>query len=551
MKKTLLVTILFLFISLSTSINAQDEVVTSSKEKMTVEKRNLLFSKYKSAWQVGVFGGTSTLLGDINPSFLYGGSPALPGHNFGVFVSKSWTYLFSTRLKYSTMVMLNNDAVVSTLTSNQYGSLANHSSGLNGYNPGQLFFHNSRTQAHEISLDLVFSLGNINFNKERSSVVFKLFPSIGGLFYQTFHDHFDANGNPYDYGSLENLNNLNTGKRGTVYKDLAAMRDGKYETKAEEHSVSNENQINGYNPRIVFGLGAGVAFRVTDFLSIDIETKQMLTGDDLIDGVQWQEPRIAGSNTGNKTNANDAYNQTTVGLTFSLINKKHAESKNMDNPLAGTDAFTTKKDLEASGSSTNQELDSANLEIQEKIGTLENQINDLEKLIKTKNLEQEIKTKELIEQQIEKTKNESAGENTSTSMNNSVANDVSSIVGKNVSASEINQSKNNSASSSQGATIMNSTSSQTNENDVYAALLDGAVEADYFLITGSFRVKSNAITDQANWLSKGYKTVIMRDVKQSLYRLAIDYTNDYASALIMLEKYKKTVNPDIWIIRSK
>ena len=87
------------------------------------------------------------------------------------------------------------------------------------------------------------------------------------MMYQSFYDHLDASGDAYDYASIDNLNSLGSTSRAEVLKALSSMRDGKYETKAEEHTVDDENKLLGYNSMFVFGLGAGVAFRVTKFMS--------------------------------------------------------------------------------------------------------------------------------------------------------------------------------------------------------------------------------------------------------------------------------------------
>ena len=117
MKKTLLLIFGIVLLLPLTNFAQEEEVVeieeTSKKkvkkDKPFIPKRNLTFSRTKSAWQVGLFGGVSTLIGDVQPNFFNGSNPALPGHNFGVHVSKSWSYLISTRLKYSAMVMFTNE----------------------------------------------------------------------------------------------------------------------------------------------------------------------------------------------------------------------------------------------------------------------------------------------------------------------------------------------------------------------------------------------------------------------------------------------------------
>lgn len=306
-----------------------------TKQQTAYMNRDYFFpAKPQNAWQIGVFGGLSVLGGDNDANFFAGSKPALPGHNFGLHVTKAWSYLFSTRLRYSTMVMFTNSAKPTTLTNEQYGNINERSSGLYGYSPGQQFFQNSRTQGHDLNLDLIISFGNMAFHKERTNFNFKLFPSVGLMMYQTFYDHYDANGNVYDYNALANLNYLNVRKRGEILKDLSSMRDGKYETKAEEHTIKDENKLLKYNLRFVFGIGGGFTFRLTKWMYLDIETRQMFMNDDLLDGMRWQEPggSMSADSKGLTTNL-DTYNQTTLGLTFNLIGKKTTEPLTMLNPM--------------------------------------------------------------------------------------------------------------------------------------------------------------------------------------------------------------------------
>lgn len=320
----------------------------AKQENAFLNKKYYFPSKPHNAWQIGLFGGMSVLNGDVQPNFLYGNKPALPGHNFGVHVTKAWSYIFATRLRYSTFTMLNTDSGASTLTSEQFNAANTRSSGLAGYAPGQQFFHNSRTQGHDLTMDFIISFGNLAFHKERTNFNFKVFPAVGVMMYQTAYDHFDANGNAYNYTTLANNNNLGVNSRSDVLKNLATMRDGKYETRAENHTVTDEQKFLNYNPRLIFGIGGGFTIRLAKWIYLDIETRQMFTNDDLMDGVQWQEPSgISSTNSKGLTRGADSYNQTTVGLTFNLIGKKTAEPLTMMNPMHYSYAKVGESDPEA------------------------------------------------------------------------------------------------------------------------------------------------------------------------------------------------------------
>lgn len=491
------------------------------KEEVKVERKNLIFSKPKNAWQIGVFGGASTLMGDVTPNLFYGNKPLLSGHNFGGFVSKSWSYLISTRLRYSTSVMFTGDAVASTLTQNQINATnRNNDIGFRDFTAGQTIFHNSRTQGHDVNFDLVFTLGNLNWHKRRSPVVFRIFPSVGMFMYQTFYDQLDANGNPYDYSEANNLNDLGVSNRREIIDALSAIKDGKYETRAEEHTVYDENKLFGYNARMTYGLGVGMAIRLTDYLSLDLETRQSFTSDDLIDGMQWQEPGNSSNGFSRGiTKGNDSYNQTTLGLTFSIVTNKVGEPLCMQNPLWGDDAFSEKNKQEETDSKI-EEMDSTNALLEEKLEKLEKDLENMNLVVKL-----------LAEKTKENTKNDSIrhfDSNETTNYPNKNLNDLDNI--------------NN---------LDDNTFKLRNGEYMQVAELKGDINASYYLISGSFVVKGNAKKDQKNWKEKGFETHLMTDFESSLYRVVIDYTNNHEEALDMLEDYKKRVLKSIWVIKAR
>ncbi len=553
--KHLYIVILIIFSILINPLSAQKKKKDKKKkekvEKTVVEKRNLTFTKPKNAWQVGVFGGASTLVSDVTPNFFYGNNPALPGHNFGLFVSKSWSYLISTRLRYSTSVMFATDAVPSTLTRNQYSSV-NRSNGIgfeNKYAIGETIFHNSRTQGHDINFDLVFTLGNINYHRERSPIVFRVFPSIGMFMYQTFYDHLDENGNPYDYASLANLNDLGVSDRTEILTALSEMRDGKYETRAEEHSVFDEDKLLGYSPRVTFGLGAGFAVRLTKFLSLDVESRQMFTNDDLIDGMQWQEP---GSNDGesrNRTLGLDSYNQTTLGLTYSFVTKKVGEPLCMQNPLWGSDAYDSKSKKKSA--QEEEKVDSTNILLNEKVENLEGQIDNLEFLIKM--LAQKKEEAEKVEEEVNTDNLEESNINDHNNPNETNPSEIDENISELTEEQERLRRESEALKGEDGKLndVDDPEYRLRNGEYIYIADLQGEISAAYYLISGSFRIKSNAKNDQREWTNKGVKTYLMTDVRSGLYRIVVDYTNDHATALDLLDEYQAKLLKTIWLIKAK
>jgi outer membrane protein OmpA-like peptidoglycan-associated protein len=222
----------------------------------------------------------------------------------------------------------------------------------NPYGATNIIYHNSHTIAHDMTIDAVITFGNVRFHKERTKVVFNAFVTGGGFIYQTFYDHFDENGLPYDYRSIPNVNNPNVSKK-DVIQALNQLRNGVYETSAEGHpDTKNGSFISNYSFRPVMGAGFGMTFRLNRFMNLDFQTRMMFTRDDLVDGHRWQESdgstvSIGGAQVQSSrgmTRDFDTYTNTTLGLTFKLVGKKKTESTTLLNPFHYTYAKLAESD---------------------------------------------------------------------------------------------------------------------------------------------------------------------------------------------------------------
>lgn len=279
-------------------------------------------AKPKNAWQIGVNGGIALMNGDVNQNFFKGSKPLLPGYTFGVNVKKPFSYIFSGRLSYKFIETWNTDWEASTLTQPQRGSVINLR---DNYAAGNPIFHNSHSVMHDATLDGIISLGNTRFHKERTNVVFNVILSAGGLLYQTWYDHLDENGNPYDYTTVASAVGNGGDKKETI-EQLQALRNGVYETPAEGQPNSAGGGFGNYTFTPAFGGGFGITFRLNRIMDLDLESKIMFTRDDLLDGVQWEE-------TGTLTRNFDTYATTTLGLNFKLVGKNKTEPTTLLNPM--------------------------------------------------------------------------------------------------------------------------------------------------------------------------------------------------------------------------
>jgi outer membrane protein OmpA-like peptidoglycan-associated protein len=314
-------------------IGVEQEFNQTSKKKRK-QTESFLNSEYyypakpKNAWQIGINGGISSVNGDVSSNFFRGAKPFVPGYTFGAYVKKPFSYLFSLRASYKFMEMWNTDWAPSTVTTELFNRTE-----LAGHAPGSSIYHNSHTVSHDMTLDAIFSFGNMRFHKERSKVVFNVIVSAGGFMYNTWYDHFDGDGNPYDYSSIPDVNSPDVSKR-DVLKALSEMRNGTYETGADRHETTKNPEILGYSFRPTFGGGFGLTFRVNRWMDIDLESRLMFTRDDLLDGHRWEEPSANGG-AGSKglTRSYDTYMTTTLGLNFKLVGKKTTEPTTLLNPM--------------------------------------------------------------------------------------------------------------------------------------------------------------------------------------------------------------------------
>lgn len=89
-----------------------------------------------------------------------------------------------------------------------------------------------------------------------------------------------------------------------------------------------------------------------------------------------------------------------------------------------------------------------------------------------------------------------------------------------------------------------------NGNYMYIGELKGDISAEYYVIIGSYRLKSNAKRDQQNWKDKGFETYLMMEINKGLYRVVIDYSDDHTEALKLLKEYKEKLNKESWMIKT-
>jgi outer membrane protein OmpA-like peptidoglycan-associated protein len=256
--------------------------------------------KPRNQWEIGVKGGIVTINGDVPAVFPTGG--------FGVHVRKALGYVVSLRLEY--MYGIGKGLSWKPRTGGFSRPFLDA-----GYSVGStttgVVYDNYKTTVQDLSLESVFTLNNINFNKAKTNVVFYALAGVGATLYDAKVDARNGTGGIYNYGSIQG--GVYDNKKDT--KDaLKNLQDEKYESSGE---VNNERELFGSSFSPSLSAGLGVAFRLGKRVNLAIEDRLIVPFTDLLDGQRYQNAR--GINNSNILSPNsDNINYLTVGLNFNL-----------------------------------------------------------------------------------------------------------------------------------------------------------------------------------------------------------------------------------------
>lgn len=260
-------------------------------------------AKPRNEWELGVSGGMMNISGDV--------SAKLPTFGFGVHVRKALGYLFSLRLQYINGVAKGLNWQASQGYSNN-PAWAN-----NGYTAPQDFvYYNYRSRIQDLSLQGIFSINNIRFHKNKSSVVFYVGAGAGATVYHTMVNALDANNNPYTT-LFNSINASGYSNRKDIKKQLKDGMDDTYETPAENNR-NNQATAFGMPVRLSATVLGGVEFKLGKRVNLAIEDRFTGIRTDLLDGQQWQEHPV---NDPAQSRDFDSYNYLSVGLNLNIGNK--------------------------------------------------------------------------------------------------------------------------------------------------------------------------------------------------------------------------------------
>jgi len=282
-------------------------------------------AKPRNEWEIGVKGGYTYGFTDINNWGPTGG--------FGVHVRKALGYLFSLRAEYD-WIRLRGLNYQPTQAYGRNPVIASYygTGSATGTNK-DLVFYNFRSTVHELSLQGVFTINNINFHKAKVGWNMYFFGGPGIATYSTFYKTVDNNGTPYDYSSVIAQFPIQDHKhKSDIRKALKNLMNGNWSTMAERGST---NGTLGGAPLMFVGVaGIGFQFKLSNRLNIAVEDKYTFTSSDLVDGQQWQNNYTAGAtNSVAQTRSADSYNFLSVGLNYNIFAKHAVEPLWWLNPL--------------------------------------------------------------------------------------------------------------------------------------------------------------------------------------------------------------------------
>lgn len=281
----------------------------------------------RNMWEIGAGLGLYNISGDV-PTLMAWQTKGGGGLGYHLHVRKAWGYVFSTRLQYIY-------GVAKGLQWQESRNFRYNPAWKDYYTPAmkeiynvgsEPIFYNYRTEAHQLSLDLMASLNNIKFHKARTGISVYTFLGLSAYAYNVRVDALGAGNQKYDFHQITGMTNVSTQiieNRKDIRKKLQAGMDGTYETEAETERGNRRPRIFD-NKTLQFApsLGLGMQIRLSPHVNISIEDRVSLPwDDDLLDGQRWSEQTFGDPV---QTNQNDGVNYLSLGINFNLGNKRRS-----------------------------------------------------------------------------------------------------------------------------------------------------------------------------------------------------------------------------------
>lgn len=182
-------------------------------------------------------------------------------------------------------------------------------------------YRNFRASFTDISIQAVVSSNNINFFRSQVGAIVYGFGGLGVLMHKVEQNLVNANGQAYDYAAITAPTSRSD--RSRVLDALGSIQDDSYETALLPDPLNADINENYLNPSLI--LGAGMGFRLSRRVDLNLEYRVSWHNTDMIDG-------YATSRSSNPTAFNDVLHYPNVSLALKL--GKGTESRWWANPLA-------------------------------------------------------------------------------------------------------------------------------------------------------------------------------------------------------------------------
>ena len=332
-KLTLLVGLLCLFLSYARAqdVGSSYDVRDSSliPTRRLAQHNEFLNNAYpfpakpRNEWEIGVKGGYTSGFTSVTNWGPTGG--------FGFHVRKALGYVVSLRAEYDWIRLRGLDY--------QYTQSYGRNPSLTQANlfPQQangLFlpiFYNYRSTVHELSLQGVITINNINFHKAKIGWNMYLFGGIGAMTYGTLYKQDDSYLPGYA-NVIAQFPQEDYKHKKDIRSALKNVLTGNWNHIAERPTTSAT--LGGVPLTAVGVAGLGFQFKVTNRVNIALEDKFTFTTTNLLDGQQWQN-----NYSGNayqaiaQTTSKDRYNFISVGINYNIFAKHAVEPLWWINPL--------------------------------------------------------------------------------------------------------------------------------------------------------------------------------------------------------------------------
>jgi len=265
-------------------------------------------AKPRNMWELGINTGIVNIFGDVPSKGPWNAPKFFNAMGFGATLRKAIGYATSVRLEYNYLNAAGYEYRTRPASNEVPWSADPAYAGKNIYS-------NYKFTGHELTLQLVGAINNINFHRAKNSMSLYGFAGAGMMIWQSKISTRNASDAAYDFASLDGMSNSDRNK---TYKGWLKDADN-YNYSVTKSNPTGSNMTVGDNmasPVLVGGIG--VQFKLGSRVSLTFEDKISWTGLDNLDGTTMDP-------AGHALSADkDILNYASVGLAFNLGNKKRS-----------------------------------------------------------------------------------------------------------------------------------------------------------------------------------------------------------------------------------